>query len=200
MIIAGIAFAILVGNRMDYAPAGAIAVVTYFALKLLLAKRYAPVHEVSEHTARELQETEALRTRKQSFVSARADVQQEFDEKRRLQERLLALRTKMEQVGSELYASRIDLIGRALELTRKQLVVEEKLLREYDRTITMIEIEMETLDSARAVPTNIVEALEARTAELEALHTENIELRRQLEANEEVERVLRPSAQSRPHT
>jgi hypothetical protein len=74
--------------------------------------------------------------------------------------------------------------------TRQGLL--EKLLAAYARNIAMIEIEYETGDAAAALAADVGEEMATRFDELRLLEAEHAELSRELEANDEVERLLRP--------
>ena len=105
---------------------------------------------------------------------------------------LRALREKMERVGRETYATRLDTLTRAIDLLSTQRDVQQRLLAGYERAIAMVEIEIESGALEDAVDDQIAAEIEAKRAELEELRERSADLERLVAANDEVARLLRP--------
>jgi hypothetical protein len=105
---------------------------------------------------------------------------------------LHALRDKMERVGRDKYASRLDTLTRAIDLLSTQRDVQQQLLNGYERAIAMIEIEVESGAVGDALDDGIVEEIESGRSELDALREQSAEIERLVAANDEVSRLLRP--------
>jgi hypothetical protein len=107
-----------------------------------------------------------------------------------LRTRLLSLRDKMRSVGDELYASRLEQAQDAINLLDRVITLDAATLEQYSKSITMIEIEQESLSVSDAITTETAGLIEERMATLDEVRRQNAELHRQLEANEEVQRLL----------
>jgi hypothetical protein len=165
---------------------GALAAL-YFGLGAVMAPR--AKLDAGEHA--KLGQAQDLLARKRELVAKAARHRTERAEKTKTMERLRALRAKMASVGEELYGSRMAQVDRALAVLDKQRALEDRLVAEYERTIKIIEIEYETGQAANALPSDLLETTLGKLDELESVEHENRELQLQLEANEEVARVLR---------
>lgn len=159
----------------------------YFGLGAVMAPR-AKLGAV-EH--QQLGQAQDLLARKRELGAKMAQHQAERAEKTKTMQQLRGLRDKMESVGEGLYASRIVQVDRALAVLDKQRGLEDRLVAEYERAIKIIEIEYETGQAANALPSELLESTLGKLDELESVERENRELQLQLEANEEVARVLR---------
>lgn len=153
--------------------------------------RDAPRVRVSEAGRRVLDHRRGLLERKLSLLRTLHGLYREREEKMALVERLLALRAKMEKVGLELYGARITAVAAGLSTLERQVALDDRLIEGYEKTVTIIEIELESGATAEAIPGDLAVALAGRQAELDALAEEHRELERQLAANDEVERLLR---------
>jgi hypothetical protein len=103
---------------------------------------------------------------------------------------LRRLRRRMQEVDPQLYAARIQRLDAGVALLRRQIELEEELIREYARADEMLDVEIETLRVAGRLEEDSVDRITARLDELEAIREMNRDLQLQLEANEEVERLL----------
>jgi hypothetical protein len=161
-----------------------------------IATRYAheqllPRHEVSSTQKAALADRTSLLERKHHLSDHVARVRDDLRDKQGLRDRLLSLRDKMEHVGEVLYVSRIRAIDRAIPMIDEQLTLDTKLLKVYQRSILMVDIELETRAGTESIPEDITLEFEARGAELMALEERNREIESLLAANEEVEQLLR---------
>ena len=107
-----------------------------------------------------------------------------------LRTRLVSLIGKMRSVGDELYASRIKQAQAAIDILDQLISLDEASLDEYAKTITMIEIEQESLAVTESMTDEAAGMLAERLATLDEVLEQNADLRLQLEANEEVQRLL----------
>lgn len=83
-------------------------------------------------------------------------------------------------------------MDRAVATLRAQVALDERLLAAYARNISIIEIEYESGDAATAIAPDISEEMSLKFEELRQLEEQHADLSRELEANDEVERLLRP--------
>jgi hypothetical protein len=127
----------------------------------------------------------------QRRLLARADESDRFIAE---QEHLLAeigrLQQMMREVDPELYRARLARLDDARVLLREQIRVERELMREYEKTQRILEVEMETVRVVGRLEEDVMQTIEQRLAELDAAREANRDMRFQLEANEEVERIL----------
>jgi Tfp pilus assembly protein PilN len=103
-------------------------------------------------------------------------------------EQLEALKQKMQQLDPMLYSARLYRSTSAVNILKQQIVNNHRLVREYDRTLKMIDIEVDTSWIADQLPEaddfscRILERLE----ELQQIEEQNQTLKYQLAAYEEV--------------
>lgn len=108
-----------------------------------------------------------------------------------LRTRLVALRRKMRALALPAYAPRIASIDSALVMLDRQIDMDRRLCAGYDRSIGMIEVELEAGAAVDQMDANISEAIEESMRELRELEDSQAELERQLSANIEVEELLK---------
>lgn len=103
-------------------------------------------------------------------------------------EQLEALKQKMSHVDQALYSSRIERAMGAVNILKQQIVNNHRLVRAYERTLKMIEIEIDTSWIAEQLPDaeNFNRTIVERLAELKAIEEQNQTLKLQLAAYEEV--------------
>ncbi|CAN5704585.1 hypothetical protein BH23GEM8_BH23GEM8_04790 [soil metagenome] len=111
-------------------------------------------------------------------------------EQQRLMGEIAGLQAKMREVDPELYRGRIERLDSARALLEKQIRIERDLVVEYERAERILDVEIETERVVGQLGDEVLEAMSQRLAELDAARDANRELRYQLEANEEVERLL----------
>lgn len=107
-----------------------------------------------------------------------------------LRTRLLTLIEKMRSVGDELYTSRIGQAEAAVDLLDQLIELDEASLEQYSKTVTMLEIEHESLSVSESMTDEAEGLIADRLATLDVVIKQNADLRLRLEANEEVQRLL----------
>lgn len=162
---------------------------SWMIARFVATRMLAPVHDFTEEELTRLERTEELLDQKLRLREQRARVLRELAERETTRQRLLALRAKMLDVGFDVYRHRIALVDEALATIDRQVAVDHQLRDGYTRSIAMVEIEQES-GLARAVPDDATAMMLQRLEELRMLEESQAELRRELEANEEVERLL----------
>lgn len=96
----------------------------------------------------------------------------------------------MQSVGDELYSSRIEQAKAAIDIVDQLISLDEASLDEYAKTITMLEIEQESLAVTESMSAEASGMIADRLATLDGVLVRNADLRRLLDANEEVQRLL----------
>jgi hypothetical protein len=132
-----------------------------------------------------------LREAREKLTASRAYHVTMLHEKGALRRRLVALRDKMEVVALPAYRHRIASIDVALGTIDKQMSIAAQLREGYDKSITMIEIELESGAAAHHMHEDISALIAESIHELRTIEESQAELARQLEANVEVELLLR---------
>jgi hypothetical protein len=132
-----------------------------------------------------------LREAREKLTASRAYHLTMLHEKGALRRRLVALRDKMEAVALPAYRHRIASVDVALATIDKQMAIASQLREGYDKSITMIEIELESGDAAHHMHEDISALIAESIHELRTIEESQAELARQLEANVEVELLLR---------
>ncbi len=90
----------------------------------------------------------------------------------------------MESVGADVYPQRLKIVNKGIQLIQCLVANEERLMAEYDRAITMLEIDYETATTVDLLEDN--NAFLSKFEEIKAMETLNDELITQLQANQEV--------------
>ncbi len=122
---------------------------------------------------------------------ARADEGDRFiAEQEHLLQEIGRLQQMMREVDPELYRARLARLDDARDLLRRQIRMERDLIHEYEKTQRILEVEMESVRVVGRLESDVIESIEQRLMELDAARQANREMRYQLEANEEVERIL----------
>ncbi len=103
-------------------------------------------------------------------------------------DQLEALKQKMLDVDRDLYSVRIYRSTSAIGILKQQITNNTRLMREYRRTLRMIEIEIDTSWIADQLPNadNFTRAIAEKLAELKEIEDQNQFLKLQLAAYEEV--------------
>jgi len=128
--------------------------------------------------------------KKQELLALRDDQLGSNRRNARLRTRLVSLIEKMQSVGDELYASRIKQAQAAIDIVDQLISLDEASLGQYAKTITMLEIEQESLAVTQSMTDEAAGMIAERMATLDGVLAQNADLRLQLEANEEVQRLL----------
>ena len=132
-----------------------------------------------------------LRDAREKLTASRAYHVTMLHEKGALRRRLVTLRDKMQVVALPAYRHRIESIDVALVTIDKQIAIATQLREGYDKSITMIEIELESGAAAHHMHEDISALIAESIHELRTIEESQAELARQLEANVEVELLLR---------
>lgn len=149
-----------------------------------------PTHELPPDALAARTAAQSLLEQKHDLELRRARIAADCEEKTRLRERLHALREKMRVVALAAYEPRIASLGRAIATLDEQIALDERLHEGYDRSVQILEIELEAGAAADAMPDDVAASMRDRLAELQALEEQHAELGRQLAANAEVERLV----------
>jgi len=135
--------------------------------------------------------TQRLAAAKGGLMSSRNGHAAALKNKESLRRRLVGLRSKMADLALAAYGPRIASIDSGVIMLDRQIEMDRLLCEGYDRSIKMIEIELEAGPAADQLNVDVSAAFTASMSELEALEESQAELARQLEANVEVELLLR---------
>jgi hypothetical protein len=158
-----------------------------------LRHRLMPRVYVSPDEHARLSATQHMLAQKLDLEDARTRIVQGMESRFELRERLMSLRTKMERLGLEIYAPRIAAMNKGVAAIDDQLRLEARLRDAYERSISMLEIELEAGAAVNAMEGMDAPHIAATFAEMRDLEQQQRELTRQIEANAEVEGLLRGS-------
>lgn len=197
---AALAFAVFLGLLMAFvlwvpfdvfilwsiAIATVLAVLAYFTASALLSPRR-KLDIVSSALITDRQE---LLARKREVLLARARAADDMARKFGAREKLVSLQAKMVRVGSAAYKDQMKRVEDALRLIDDQIQLENRLVSEYDRLATMIEIEVETRGATDAIPAEVEKSMTSRRKEIDDVRERFDELESRLLANQEVSRLL----------
>ena len=148
--------------------------------------RFAPDGRLSFRTP------EQLRAARARLIEARTTHAEHLRERQGVRRRLADLRDRMRDVGLPAYSSRIATIDRGLATMDKQIAVIARLRDGYDRSLRMIDIELDAGHAVELLDEASGAAISDAVYELRLLEESQAELARQLEANDEVEGLLTP--------
>lgn len=150
-----------------------------------------PVRYYSADTRSAFATTQRLTAAKGGLMSSRNGHSAALKNKEGLRRRMVGLRARMEDLALPAYAPRIASIDSGMAMLDRQIEMDRLLCDGYDRSIKMIEIELEAGPAADQMNADVSDALLAAMDELRQLESSQEELARLLEANVEVERLLR---------
>jgi len=159
---------------------------------LFLSRRLAPMQELPEDVQATLSTRQDLLEKKRQMMLQRDYIQSDLRDKSATISRLRELQGKMRSVGLQAYESRIATMDRAIATLASQVALDEQLLTAYARNISIVEIEYETGDAVSSIAPDLSEELSIKFDELRQLEEQHADLSRELEANAEVEKLLRP--------
>jgi hypothetical protein len=183
-----VAVAALTGVGLIGLGAGAVA---FVGTGIALGHTFMPRVNVPPEEEARLTATQHMIAQKLELEEARARVVQGMESRAELRERLLSLRTKMQRLGLDVYAQRIAAMTAGIAAIDQQLALEARLRDMYERSIAMLEIELEAGAAVNAMDGLEAPHLAATFAELRDLEEQQRELGRQIAANAEVEGLLR---------
>ena len=158
--------------------------------------REVPVRYMSPDTHAAFATATRLRRAKATLTRSRGERTSALRDREHLRNRLTGLRQRMEDLTLAAYRPRIASIGAALVMLDRQIDMDVRLRNAYDRNIKMIEIELDAGVAADQMNEDVSAAIVSAMGELRALEECQAELERQLEANVEVEQLLRVSGQT----
>ena len=158
---------------------------------LLLSRRLAPVMKLPDDEQVILAARQSLLEQKRQLLLQQQRIGDDLRDKSATIGRLRDLQAKMRSVGLDAYQSRIETMNRAIATLSDQIALDERLLAAYRRNISILEIEYETGAAASALTPDAGAELSLKSEELRDLEAQHAELSRQLEANDEVERLLK---------
>jgi len=168
-----------------------IAALSGFGAYFLFVPLLVPRVRLAATENAEIQQTQKLLAKKLEFITRRQEVSGTLAQRNALRKKLASLQKKMRSVDSALYDSRIGIVDRAIALVDQLNEVDARLVSEYDKTITMLEIELDARDTTESLPDNVLSHLQERFDSIASAEEHNRELRLQLEANEEVAKLAK---------
>lgn len=119
----------------------------------------------------------------QKLLSQKFDLEQrvaalrhEHQTNQKLLTRLEALKQKMLDVDTQIYANRIEQVTRAIDILDKQQSFTQNLIAGYIQVTKIIEIEFETSQLAEQLPEDISDQILTRLEELRAIEAKKSEL------------------------
>jgi len=147
-----------------------------------------PLDSQTHSTSKRLQADQELLAQKRKIEYRIAELQHERQANRALIEQLTTLKEKMAAVEPTLYSARIYRTTHAMKILQQQITNNQRLVREYERALKMIEIEVDTSWIADQLPDveNFTRTILERLTELKAIEAQNQSLKLQLTAYEEV--------------
>ncbi|MBF2025401.1 MAG: hypothetical protein IGS48_01365 [Oscillatoriales cyanobacterium C42_A2020_001] len=147
-----------------------------------------PSLEGQPHEAQRLQADQRLMAQQRRIEQRISELHHERQANLVLIEQLKALQQKMSNVDQTLYSARIYRATGAIKILNQQITNNQRLVREYERTLRMIEIEIDTSWIADQLPDaeNFTRTILGRLAELKEIEDQNQSLKFQLAAYEEV--------------
>jgi hypothetical protein len=150
-----------------------------------------PVHAIAADEREEIAAGQSLLEHKYRLETASERVRGERAERSSLRARLMTLQEKMRSVNLPAYAPRIEAIASAIHTLDEQIILDDRLLTEYARTIKIVEIEHETAVAGIAMSDDVSNVLRQQRDELREIEDHQADLARRLSANAEVEQLLR---------
>ena len=158
-----------------------------------LTRVFAPVQTISPGAHAELAAQQALLDRQQMMLSHKLRIDADGHDKLTLVARLTELQRKMRAVALASYEPRIEAVGCAIAALDAQLALNRQLSACYERGIMMLDIEYETAIASGALDRDAGAEMTERLEELRALEDRHADMTRELEANDEIARLLKPA-------
>ena len=165
-----------------------IGFVTAFALKAVERRRDA-LPAGQSHPQFQLESS--MLKRKQELLQRGAEVRRELEHLTMQRGRIQELLDKMEFVGRGLYESRAEALEHGAKALDTQIEAATLLLHEYERLEAMLDIELELSREEELIPADVNQAIAEQEERLQLTLARSEEAKLELEANEEVERMLR---------
>jgi hypothetical protein len=175
---------------------------TLFASSVILSslawrwihERMLPTHALPADVEESRRMTQRLLERKDMCLSRLTLVEQSLSQNEARRARLRSLGTKMLDVGLDIYKPRFAAIDRGLATLDRQKAIDVSLRDGYLLALKMIEIELETGEATDQLEVDVAPVLLQKLDELKELEERQADLVRELQANIEVEQLLRGQA------
>ena len=135
--------------------------------------------------------TQRLLEQKDMCLKRLALVEESVSHNEARRQRLLRLGNKMLDVGLDVYKPRFAAIDRGLATLDRQRAIDVSLRDGYLLALKMVEIELETGEATEQMETDVSGVLLQKLEELRELEERQADLVRELQANLEVEQLLR---------
>lgn len=191
----GVAVGVLLGGGMlivvPLFPAALFGLFAAIGTAFVLGQRLRPVHDVQPGEQVFLERKQNWLSEKLRLQEARARIDGDIADRQRARQCLVDLQHKMLEVGLDAYKPRLHSIDVALAVLDKQTALDLALRDGYDRSIKMIEIEQDASAAEEIFPDDLTPLVLEKLDELKALEEQQAELARELEANVEIEQLLR---------
>jgi hypothetical protein len=158
-----------------------------------LTKLFAPVQTILPGARAELAAQQDLLRRKQVMLSQKLRIDADSHDKLTVIARLTELQRKMRAVALASYEPRIEAVGSALAALDAQLALDRQLIACYERSIMMVDIEYETGIASGALDRHAGAEMVEKLEELRELEERHAHMTRDLEANGEIARLLKPA-------
>ncbi len=152
------------------------------------AQLSSPTLEGQERDGRRLLADQKLMAQQRKIEERIGELKHECQSNQMLIQQVEGLKQKMAQVDQALYSARIYRATTAINILHQQNANNQRLMREYDRTLKMVDIEIETSWIADQLPDaeNFTRKILERLSELREIEDQNQSLKLQLSAYEEV--------------
>lgn len=153
-----------------------------------IAQLTTPILSTELREGRRLLADQRLIAQKRQIETRIDELHHECKSNQVLIEQVEKLKHKMSQVDQTLYSARIYRATSAVNILKQQIVNSHRLIREYERTAKMVEIEVDTSWIADQLPDadNFTLRIFERLEELKTIEEQNQHLKLQLAAYEEV--------------
>src|SRR6185503_4742820 len=138
---------------------------------------------VSDDERARLTAVQQMLAEKLELEESLARIGQGMDSRAELRAKLVSLRTKMQRLGLEVYAPRIASMTAGIAAIDQQLELEARLRDAYERSIAMLEIELEAGAAVDAMEGMDAPHIAATFAEMRELEEQQKELTQQITAN-----------------
>lgn len=153
-----------------------------------------PTHRLPADVEESRRLSQRLLEQKEMCVSRLTSIEESLAQNGMRRERLRSLGKKMLDVGLAAYKPRFAAIDRGLATLDRQKAIDVSLRDGYLLALKMIEIELETGEATEQLEADVAPVLLQKLDELKELEERQAELVRELQANLEVEQLLRGRA------
>lgn len=154
-------------------------------------RRMQPTHRLPPDVEESRRLSQRLLEQKEMCVSRLTSIEESLAQNETRRERLRSLGKKMLDVGLAAYKPRFAAIDRGLATLDRQKAIDVSLRDGYLLALKMIEIELETGEATEQLEADVAPVLLQKLDELKELEERQANLVRELQANLEVEQLLR---------